>query len=176
MPKREVDILLKELFDEVEDQVDSTYAIEFEEPSLNAPLSIPSHDHPPQTTTKVPKEEILDTREEPGTPPMVQFPPGVDPLATLLPHPPLQPNFNLIQGSDNQLYLLPVCSPVPIRSHILSPSDQKTKPKTAYLEINVNDDWETILGQINSQKIAHYQYELDEVSKKFATENGKLNS
>lgn len=164
VPKREVDILLQELFDEVEEQVDSTYAIEFEEPPLRLP-SFSSHvdAHQAKTETIVPNDEIYGGEVQVENPPMVQFPPGVDPLGVLLPHPPLQPNFNLIEGSDKQLYLLPVCNPVSIRSHIMSPSDQKTKLKTAYLEINVNDDWETILGQINHQKIAHYQNELQEV-------------
>lgn len=160
VPKREADMVLKELLDEIEENFNKSLQqevqIDFSEPFPLPPITCPQ----PSVAIKELKSSQVDkTHSEPVNnlpeaedeqPEHYLLPPadGVDPMGIVVPYPCLPVTFSLIQGSDQNLYLLPT----------LVPADVQPKPKTAFLEINVNDDMSTIVAQINNQRLANYHH------------------
>lgn len=181
--RRESDLLLKGLLDEIQENVNQSLRpdlqTDFEEPIPLPPrqYQLPAKvieeleelEVPP---TVVEEQEAVENEEEEqpmeveGEVPTSQevtveaatqqlLPPagGVDALGIIVPTTALPMNFTLVHGSDQNLYLLPT---------LPATVDVPPKPKTAFLEINVNDDMATIVAQINQQRIINYQHSMVE--------------
>lgn len=149
--KNEADRLVRGLLDEIEDNLNDNLHQELMNEN-NVPIPLPQLNHPPPSTIEDlrPQEGETDHHSTCAEPPpsLTLFPPaeGVESLAIIVPTPTLPLHFNLIQGSDQNLFLMPTmiqCAEPP-------------KLKTAFLEVNVTEDMDTIISRINKQRMLNY--------------------
>lgn len=149
--KREADSLLQEIYDELERDLESSFPTE----TFRATSSPNKNYYPSESMVEsLPISEVdqgvenitESTIEVQKSEPIAIIPYEAQVDSQLLPATSTQTNFNIIQGTDDKMYLLPSIS-----------SQSEAKLKTAFLEINVSEDLPTIMAKIRHQKELHYQ-------------------
>lgn len=165
--KREADLLLRSLTEEVELNVNNALKREiatvYEVPSSSpdrAGSSSPVPAPPSSRTRKKAKINIVHQkkhwlREPPAvldklTP--VKCPPPPPPIS--IPSPPQPIDLHLFQGTDQELYVVPTPAD--------GGDDGQQPHETALIEIDVNEDISTIVAQINGQRIRNYEHQMAE--------------